>query len=701
MKPSSLGTKTIKKISIGRPWPLGSSITATGVNFSVAAPNAIELELLLFSHEEQNNPTDVIPLRPEHRSGDYWHVEVEGLKEGCCYGYRALEINEPHRSNSKPNQILLDPCARAIGGWGVYKKGLNIQRSKNPKPFLKSIVCERDCFDFKAHPRPKHKWNKSIIYELHVGGFTSNDASIRSSEKRGTFLGLLEKLAYLKDIGINTIELLPVFAFDPDDAPKGLTNYWGYSPINWFSPHQKYVVGKDPLKARTQFRELVGKCHDQGLEVILDVVYNHTAEGNELGPTISWKGFGGSTYYYQDKKGEYMDVSGCGNSIAANRPIVRQLIIESMRCWANELGVDGFRFDLGIALSRGEGLAPLEKPPLFEEIESDPYLSDLKLISEPWDCGGLYKLADFPAKRVRTWNGHFRDDVRRFWKGDKNSAWALKNRLTGSPDIYKETKNSIEDSINFITSHDGFTLNDLVSFNSKHNLANGERNRDGENHNNSWNHGVEGPSTDHVLRVLRKRQQRNLLATLLLSPGIPMMLMGDEVSRSQGGNNNIWCQNSPLGWMTWDQEFCDTDLYAFVKILLKLRRQLPDFFSPSTPFRDKPITDEKDHQSLWIQWHGVKLKKPDWGTWSHTVCYSLNKGSKGAVMWMGFNAFSKKLIFELPKPSSKWVKFLDSKNQGCFNLPITQQPSNQSEIGLESRSLIVMLTEEYAARVNS
>ena len=298
-------------------------------------------------------------------------------------------------------------------------------------------------------------------------------------------------------------------------------------------------------------------CHKNGIEVILDVVYNHTTEGDKNGPTISWKGFGESTYYHKNKQDEFLDVTGCGNTIAANHPIVRHLILESIRCWSNELGVDGFRFDLGIALSRGKDLAPLDLPPIFEEIESDPLLTDLKLISEPWDCGGLYRLSDFPAKRISTWNGHFRDDLRRFWKGDKNSTWPLKDRLVGNPGIYKDSKDSVKKSINLITSHDGFTLADLVSFNKKHNLSNGESNRDGENHNNSWNHGFEGPSTNQEIKELRLRQQRNLFSSLLLSPGVPMILMGDEVGRSQGGNNNAWCQNSPIGWMIWNHEDCD------------------------------------------------------------------------------------------------------------------------------------------------
>ena len=413
------------KVKVGSAWPLGSSVTLDGVNFSIAAPHATNLELLIFQNEDDEYAKETISLDQKNRSGDYWHVEIEGLAEGTLYGYKVSIDGQ----KAAEDHIVLDPCARAITGWENYIRNHKEKVNRGYAHCLKGVVTKRDYFDFKSHPRPKHSWNKTIIYELHVGGFTkSNDSSI-SESKKGTFLGLIEKIPYLKSLGITTIELLPVFAFDSNDAPEGLVNYWGYSPINWFTPHQDFVDSCNPLEARRQFKKLVEVCHDNELEVLIDVVYNHTTEGNQNGPSISWKNFGPKTYYHQDDKENYQDVSGCGNSIAANRPLVRKLILESLRCWAIELGVDGFRFDLGIALSRGENLIPLDKPPLFEEIEADPKLSDVKLISEPWDCGGLYKLGDFPAKQFRTWNGHFRDDIRRFWKGDKGTIWPLKDRL--------------------------------------------------------------------------------------------------------------------------------------------------------------------------------------------------------------------------------------------------------------------------------
>ena len=681
------------KIKVGSAWPLGSSVTANGVNFSIAAPHATNVELLIFQYENDDYPIETISLDQKNRSGDYWHVELEGLKEGILYGYK-MSIS---KSESKEDYLVLDPCARAITGWAKYIRNTKDRVSKGYGHFLKGVVTERDYFDFQSHPRPKHDWNKTIIYELHVGGFTKHPDSNISDSKKGTYIGLIEKIPYLKSIGITSIELLPVFAFDSSDAPEGLENYWGYSPINWFTPHQGFVDGHDPLEARKQFKHLVEVCHDNGLEVFIDVVYNHTTEGNKDGPRISWKNFGPKTYYHQDENEKYQDVSGCGNTIAANRPLVRKLILESMRCWAIELGVDGFRFDLGIALSRGENLTPLDVPPIFEEIEADPKLSDVKLISEPWDCGGLYKLGDFPAKKFRTWNGHFRDDIRRFWKGEKSTIWPLKDRLVGNKSLYSNNLANLF-SVNFITSHDGFTLKDLVSFNKKHNLANRESNRDGENHNNSCNYGVEGPTTNKEINNLRQRQQRNLLSSLLLSPGIPMLLMGDEVGRSQGGNNNTWCQDNPLGWMTWNHRNCDQDLKEFVTKLIFLRKQLPEFFSPDFVYDSFKENIKAKTSDFWIQWHGIKVNKPDWSDWSHTLGFSINKKDEGSAMWLGLNAYKETMLFELPTPISPWKKYIDTsllKNKNVSGKPL----ANQSNVRIESNSLVLMVSSDYSRKI--
>jgi glycogen operon protein len=655
---------------------------------------------LLFRNGSDRVPEQVIELDGRrHRSGDYWHVEVEGLNEGCCYGYRVFGPLAPGAHGFCPSKVLLDPAARAITGWDVYDRVLATGPSPNAHACLKGVVSERQRFDFEAHPRPRHSWQRSVIYELHVGAFTRASDSGVDPSNRGTYQGVVEKLPYLQELGVTAIELLPVFSFDPADAPPGRDNVWGYSPLNWFTPHHGYCSGDDPLQARNEMRQLVAACHDAGIEVLLDVVYNHTTEGNRHGPTLSWRGVADGTYYHQNSEGEYLDVSGCGNSIAANDPISTQLILESMRCWAVELGIDGFRFDLGIELSRGAQLKPLDHPPLFTAMEADPELSDLKLVSEPWDCGGLYRLNDFPAKRIATWNGHFRDGLRRFWKGDEHSTWALAQRFKGSPDLYDGKAVAIGHSVNFITAHDGFTLADLVSYNRKHNLANGEDNRDGDNHNNSWNHGLEGPTTQPEVLALRRRQQRNLLSTLLLARGVPMLLMGDEVGRSQGGNNNTWCQDSPLGWMDWNEDHCDLELKLFLKRLLKLRQALPQLFNPLIPARETTKKHPQDHTDLWRQWHGVDLSKPDWASWSRSVATSLHMGSHGALIWMGFNAHKEALDFELPIPASPWTRVIDTSLPAPQDFPDQPVPFQGVTMPMQSRSFVLLVAQDEVSNL--
>jgi isoamylase len=667
----------IPEIHLGRPWPLGASLTPRGVNFSVVAPLATRVELLLFTGGDAGEPEWVIELDARHRAADHWHVEVEGIGLGTCYGYRVFGPLQPGAHGFNPSKVLLDPCARAIAGWEDYRRGAAVGAAPNTAYCLKGVVTERERFNFEAAPRPRHSWQRSVIYELHVGGFTEGPGSPVPAERRGTLLGVIDTIPYLQDLGITAVELLPVMAFDPSDAPPGRINHWGYSPLSWMAPHPGYLVGDDPAGARDQVRQLVSACHQAGIEVILDVVYNHTTEGNHCGPTLSWRGLADRLYYHQNARGDYMDVSGCGNTIAANRPLVRRLVMESLRCWAVELGIDGFRFDLGIALSRGEELLPLDMPPLFEEIEADPELSEIKLISEPWDCGGLYRLHDFPARRVATWNGRFRDDVRRFWKGDSHTCWVMGQRLSGSPDLFHPSAVHPGKCITFLTAHDGFTLADLVSFNIKHNLANGEGDRDGDNHNNSWNHGVEGPSTDHAVVALRERQLRNMLSTLMLSHGVPMLLMGDEVRRSQGGNNNTWCQNNPLGWMHWEPDHGDLALRTFLRRLLTLRQILAPLLNPEV-------------LPLERHWHGVEHEKPDWASWSHTLAWSLHEADGQPLLWCGLNAYAKAIHFELPVSGSGWLRLIDTGLPAGEDLPAAPRPWTPEGIPLESRSLVLL-----------
>ncbi len=674
---------------IGHPWPLGASLTQRGVNFSVVAPLATRVELLIFADGAAREAQEVFDVN--QRSGEHWHIEVEGLGLGCCYGYRVFGPLQPGSHGFNPSKVLLDPCARAIAGWDVYERGAAIGAIPNTSTCLKGVVTERDRFDFDSAPRPRHPWQKSVIYELHVGGFTRGRGCPVPEERQGTLLGLIDTLPYLQELGVTAIELLPVMAFDPQDAPAGRLNHWGYSPVSWMAPHPAYLLEPDPLQGRQEVRQLVTACHQAGLEVLLDVVYNHTSEGNQEGPTLSWRGFCDALYYHQTARGDYLDVSGCGNTIAANRPLVRRLILESLRCWSTELGIDGFRFDLGIALTRGEGLAPLDAPPLFEEMEADPDLSDLKVVSEPWDCGGLYRLADFPARRVASWNGRFRDDLRRFWKGDDRTVWTLSQRLSGNPDLFNGQPAPVGRTINFLTAHDGFTLADLVSFNRKHNLANGENDRDGDNHNNSWNHGVEGPSTDPAVNALRDRQLRNLMTSLLLAPGVPMLLMGDEVRRSQGGNNNTWCQNNPLGWMHWQPDGDDLVLRRFLRRLIQLRQRLAPLLNQDLPPAPGGPGRVIDSRSSWREWHGIELGNPDWASWSHCLAWSLHDADRGPLIWCGMNAYYQPMHFALPAQPAGWRRAIDTALPGDHAMPARPEPWLQATAPLESRSLMVLV----------
>ena len=672
-------------INKGKPFPLGSSLTSQGVNFSLIATNAEYVEILLFEKEDSISPKTVFQLDQNHNTGPYWHAEIKNLNEGSIYAFRIKQKNNGINNNYE-KKVLLDPCSRGITGWGSYKRENALKTNENTNSCLKSVVCDRKLFNFKDYPRPKHSWEETIIYELHIKAFTES-----TDKDESCFKKFLKKIPYLKELGVTTIELLPIFCFDPNDAPNGLENFWGYSPINWFTPHFEYLSNVSAEKNREEFRRLVEECHKADIEVILDVVYNHTSEGDSQGPTISWKGIDENLYYFIGKDKNYQDVSGCGNTIAANRGLVRKLIIESLKCWASELGVDGFRFDLGIALSRGENLSPLDNPPIFEDIECEPELIDIKLISEPWDCGGLYKLGDFPSKNTFTWNGHFRDDLRRFWKGDKDTAWNMSDKIKGSPSIYKED-NIFPKSINFITSHDGFTLKDLVTFNRKNNFANKEQNRDGDNHNNSWNHGIEGPTTNLLINDLRKRQQKNLILSLLISKGVPMLLMGDEIGRSQGGNNNTWCQNNLLGWMNWDHSQQDLELLEYFKYVIKIRKKLINIFNPSF------LPNNQNHENIpRYHWHGTKLDSPDWSSWSHTVAFSINKGKTNPLVWIGLNAYSKSIDFPLPKCNYNWLKVIDTSKSEIFE-PLTV---NEKTVSIKSRSSLLIISEEVFGAKNN
>jgi isoamylase len=510
-----------------------------------------------------------------------------------------------------------------------------------------------------APGRPASKQRGNIpARSVMPAPFTRHPSSGVAASKRGTYGGLIEKIPYLQDLGVSAVELLPVFAFDEEDGPPGLGNYWGYQPLSFFAPDDGYSSRQDPLGALDEFRDMVKALHRAGIEVILDVVYNHTTEGKEDGPTICFRGLANDTYYIlAEDKSRYADYTGCGNTLNANEPIVRRLILDSLRYWVSEMHIDGFRFDLASILTRDQDGRPMASPPVLWDIESDPILANVKLIAEAWDAAGLYQVGRFVGDSWKEWNGRFRDDVRAFLKGDNGTAHAMAFRLTGSPDVYQREEREAEQSINFVTCHDGFTLNDLVSFNGKHNEANGEENRDGADDNLSWNCGVEGPTAEPEIERLRNRQVKNFLTLTLLAIGTPMLLMGDEVRRTQGGNNNAFCQNTEISWFDWNLVEKHADIHRFVQelIALRLNRDLP------VERLDMTLNELLRQQS--VQWHGVRLNTPDWSAESHTLAATVRLFGYPLLLHIMINAFWEPLEFEilvLDRPHESWRRCIDT-----------------------------------------
>jgi len=534
------GDRVIER-SVGSVFPLGATASDDGVNFCVFSKSANSVELVLFDHPEDTAPSHKVLLHPrKNRTYHYWHVFVPDIGPGQIYGYRVHGPYEPYRGmRFDPEKVLLDPYGRAVVVPEGYSRPSASMPGDNCSSAMKSVVTMAGSYDWEDDLPPKRPFASTVLYEMYVRGFTAHPNSGVSRDKRGTYAGLVEKIPYLQDLGITAVELLPVFHFDEQDAPRGFTNYWGYAPVSFFAPHPAYSSRRDPLGPVDEFRDMVKALHRAGIEVILDVVYNHTAEGSHEGPTLSFRGFENDSYYILEKdRSLYANYTGCGNTLNASNPFVRRMIIDSLHYWVEEMHVDGFRFDLASILSRDEQGIPLQNPPVLWDIETDPVLAGVKLIAEAWDAAGLYQVGSFVGDSWKEWNGRFRDDVRSFLKGDPGAISGFASRLLGSPDIYGHEEREPEQSVNFVTCHDGFTLNDLVSYNQKHNDANGEDNRDGSNDNLSWNCGIEGPTDDQEVEKLRNSQVRNFFSVILLSPGAPMLLMGDEVRRTQYGNNN-------------------------------------------------------------------------------------------------------------------------------------------------------------------
>ncbi|NER82196.1 MAG: glycogen debranching protein GlgX [Leptolyngbya sp. SIO1D8] len=678
----------------GNSYPLGATVEAGGVNFCIFSQYATGIDLLLYESSEAPYPTHTLHLDPRyHRSFNYWHIFVYGLKAGQVYAYRAFGpylTKNGHRFD--PAKVLLDPYGQVVVGQEKYDRQAACHPGENSPYALRNVVVDLRAYDWEGDTPLEIPYSRTVIYEMHVGGFTQHPSSDVSPEKRGTFAGVIEKIPYLKSLGITAVELLPVQQFDERDAPLGLSNYWGYSTIAFFAPHRTYASRQDAAGPVDEFRDMVKALHKANIEVILDVVFNHTAEGDHRGPTLSFRGLDNQTYYIPDAENpaHYANYSGCGNTVKADHTVVSRFIIDCLRYWVSEMHVDGFRFDLASVMARDKKGRPQDDPPILWAIESDPVLARTKLIAEAWDAAGLYQVGSFIGDRFSEWNGPFRDDVRRFVKGEENTVGDLAARILGSPDIFVDDPNrETNRSINFVTCHDGFTLNDVVSYNRKHNEANSEHNRDGSDANFSWNCGSEGPSDAPEITALRIRQMKNLITILLVSQGTPMLLMGDEVCRTQNGNNNAYCQNNLLSWFNWENLETHDEIWRFTQHTIDLVQNLQLF-----------------QQTRWLKvvenfvnaphliWHGVKLYEPDWSPYSHSLAFTLHDPAVEEEMHVMLNAYWEPLTFELPQshPHSHWYRIINTARSSPKDVVDgTTEPVEGNSYKVADRSCVVLM----------
>ncbi len=603
------------KIKPGSPYPHGAKVNDGGVNFSLFSRHAEEVELLLFKSVDCKEPFQVIQLQKQiNRTFFSWHVFVKHLPPGTCYSWRVNGPSDTRHTGLRfdKEKHLLDPWAKAVSDkhWDRTSACLP---GDNGHCSMRSVVVDEH-YDWEGDKPLAIRSEKAVIYELHVGGYTRHPSSC--VQNPGTFTGLIEKIPYLKELGITHVELLPVMAFDEQDVPEhtaelGLKNYWGYSTHSFFSPHPGYCATPDQGTHQQEFRDLVKALHKAGIGVIMDVVFNHTSEAGTDGPVINFKGIAGNSFYLIDKmnKSIFHDYTGCGNTVNANHPLVSRFIISCLEYWVRDMHVDGFRFDLASALSRGEDGSVLQDPPIVWGIELSEQLAKTKLIAEAWDATGLYQVGCFPGYRWAEWNGIYRDVIRQFVRGDRGLIKDVATRICGSSDLYEHQHRLPISSINFVTCHDGFTLNDLFSYNDKHNLANGEHNRDGCNHNLSSNCGAEGETDDLVVLKFRRQQAKNVFAILLLSQGVPMLLAGDEFLHTQKGNNNCYCQDNDLTWLDWTMAEHNADMVRFVKVMIKLRKR-HDALMRRHFFTGKKI---KGREIADISWSGLQAgESPDW-----------------------------------------------------------------------------------------
>ncbi len=643
---------------IWAPAPLGPTIVDGSVGLSVYAPRASAVDVLLFDAVDDALPGRVVSLdRATHRTSGYWHVLVDGIGPGQVYGFRAHGAWDPPTGQRfDASKVLLDPYGRGVAVPAGYDA--DARASGDPATAMKSVVVDVDAYDWAGDAPLGRPFRETVIYEAHLRGFTADPSSGVAAGRRGTYAGFIDKIPYLVSLGITAVELLPVYQYDRFAAPPGRTNYWGYQPVSFFAPHVGYSSRPDPTGAVDEFRDLVKALHAADLEVILDVVYNHTAEVGADGPTFCFRGLADDVYYLHDPDDpeRYIDASGTGNTFNANHPVVRRLILDSLRYWVTEMHVDGFRFDLASVLTRDRRGEPLLDPATPWDIDTDPALAGTKLIAEAWDAGGLYQVGSFPGDRWVEWNGRFRDDVRAFVKSDPGRVGALAQRLLASPDIYAAEGRDAQQSVNFVTCHDGFTLEDLVSYDHKHNEANGEDGRDGSDQNLSWNCGVEGPTDDPAIESIRDRQVKNLLTIDLLAVGVPMLLMGDEVRRTQGGNNNAYCQDGPVSWFDWTLLERHADVLRFTRRLIAARRRARDLLGMPTDLSLAELL-----AGARIELSGVRYGQPDLGPDSRSLALTI-VGADVAIHLI-LNAFWESLDFELPPADDElepWRRFVDT-----------------------------------------
>ncbi len=624
--------------------PFGATPRPGGVNFAVFSRHAEQVHLVLFQ-EGQEEPIAEIPLDPKvNKTGDVWHVFVEGLTADYLYGYRVWGPSNPRAGHRfDPRAVLIDPYAPAFSGghrWGC----LDVPHGKSNGRLTRRGRMVLDDFDWEGDVPPATPMSQTVIYELHVRGYTCHPSS--GVPHPGTFLGLCEKIPHLKSLGVTAVQLMPILEFDELEQThrhpgtgEPLKNYWGYSPLSFFAPKASYAAHRG--QQVREFKEMVRTFHRAGLEVILDVVYNHTGEGNENGHTLSFRGLDNAIYYMLDREGRYYNFSGCGNTLNCNHPLVRDLIIDSLTYLVSELHVDGFRFDLATILGRGPHGQVLEDPPLIRHIAEHPVLAGTKLIAEAWDAAGVTQLGKFPAwGRWAELNGWFRDDVRRFLRSDPGAAPQVAKRICGSLDLYGDSSRHPYHSVNFVTCHDGFTLNDLVSYNHKHNAENGENNRDGWNDNLSYNCGAEGPTENPHVNALRQRQMRNFLTMLLISQGVPLLSQGDEFGRTQRGNNNAYCQDNEISWVDWDAAQRNAGLTRFTRMMIALRKK---YFALS---REEFVSR--------VSWHGTSVGNPDWTGLRRTLAFQLHGWQGRPDLYVLFNAHWEWQKFCLPPHDGQW-----------------------------------------------